>query len=447
MKKKQTNHTKTKHKNTSRLGMWFGILLFAGIAILILFGINAFANTPKEPVVIDEPATVNPRGALVTFTFDDGFKDTYTKAAPTLAKYGLNGVAYVSTGCVDGLNECEEHFGRDKKFMTWDEIRDLQNTYKWEIGSHSVTHPLLTKIDSTRKEYEIKTSKDILEKNGLRVTNFASPHGDYDEESLGLIAKYYDSHRGFHNTDKNKWPFDNAVLQVKQVQGNVSVDEVKKAVDEAIAKKQWLVLVLHTVSDRPNKNKEAYENATADLDAMAAYVKKQQDAKLIQNVTVSKALAITDPNLLPSGTFADIKPKGWTADDPTNIIRDNQLGSFPSSDSSIRFTGSGKPLHYESPAVTVSSNNTYMIKAYTDTRQKVSGDFGYYLDEYDATGDWVSLSWLGFVNLKEITYFSAPYKPTSSRVAYVKLKAYMGKNPAGKVYIDNVAFYNTTEAK
>jgi peptidoglycan/xylan/chitin deacetylase (PgdA/CDA1 family) len=58
----------------------------------------------------------------------------------------------------------------------------------WEIGSHTVQHPFLTK--SNRARQEIFESKKILEeKLGKPVTVFAYPFGDYNEKIEHLVKE------------------------------------------------------------------------------------------------------------------------------------------------------------------------------------------------------------------------------------------------------------------
>src|SRR5687767_2230014 len=76
-------------------------------------------------------AVTNPTpAAKVSFTFDDGFASTYTQAAPTLAKYDLSGTSYVITGCV-GMTSVPNNCRADKntRYLTWDQINQLKNTY------------------------------------------------------------------------------------------------------------------------------------------------------------------------------------------------------------------------------------------------------------------------------------------------------------------------------
>ena len=62
-----------------------------------------------------------------------------------------------------------------------------------EIGSHSNTHPYMSKLTSSQIELELKTSMDLIKNiTGKDVTLFRPPYGDYNDtlvsvaENLGL---------------------------------------------------------------------------------------------------------------------------------------------------------------------------------------------------------------------------------------------------------------------
>jgi peptidoglycan/xylan/chitin deacetylase (PgdA/CDA1 family) len=82
--------------------------------------------------------------AKISFTFDDSLASTYTNAMPTLAEYGLTGTDYAISGCVGMTtvpNTCRAN--TDTPYMSWAQLEALQNTYGWEIGSHTVDHDCL----------------------------------------------------------------------------------------------------------------------------------------------------------------------------------------------------------------------------------------------------------------------------------------------------------------
>ncbi|QDL10668.1 polysaccharide deacetylase family protein [Brasilonema octagenarum UFV-E1] len=58
------------------------------------------------------------------------------------------------------------------------------------IGAHSVTHPFLSFLPTARQREEIQDSKTHLEEIiGQKVVSFAYPHGNYSEETAGLVRE------------------------------------------------------------------------------------------------------------------------------------------------------------------------------------------------------------------------------------------------------------------
>ena len=68
-----------------------------------------------------------------------------------------------------------------------------------EIGTHSATHPYMSKLDKTGIERELTTSANAIEKiTGKKVEVFRPPYGDYDDllietaQNLGLYTIQWD---------------------------------------------------------------------------------------------------------------------------------------------------------------------------------------------------------------------------------------------------------------
>ena len=363
-------------------------------------------------IVLSAAVTVNfalptsadtaPAAAKVTFSFDDGAASSYTYAAPTLAKYGLSGTNFVTTGCVGMTtvpNTCRAD--QDVKYMTWDQVKALQNTYKWEIGSHTVTHPYLATYDAsdgqprpltqTQVVNEIAGSKSALAAQGINASSFASPYGDYNQFSLETIAKYYAVHRGFADKNNNIWPYNDLVVQNYPVQYPVSVAQVKAKIDAAIANNHWLVLTFHDIAPVASTNPDDYQYSVANLDAIAAYVRSKQSAGQIKAVNASNGPATSSVNLLTNGGFASGIASGWTTDNPTAFKANGaNNGSYPEPSKSVLVSSTAAHSHLFSPRIAVDSNTLYVLKSYLNVKAIKSGEIGYYIDEYDASGNWVS---------------------------------------------------------
>jgi peptidoglycan/xylan/chitin deacetylase (PgdA/CDA1 family) len=78
-----------------------------------------------------------------------------------------------------------------RRSMTAAELRKLASDDLIEIGSHTVTHPLLTELQISEQEEEIRQSKDCLEKAiGKYVSSFSYPYGfstGYPSDTVRLV--------------------------------------------------------------------------------------------------------------------------------------------------------------------------------------------------------------------------------------------------------------------
>ena len=71
---------------------------------------------------------------------------------------------------------------------TWSELREME-TAGLEIGSHTLTHPILTKVNQNRLDRELNESRSRLEfMLGHRVEQFCYPNGAYDARVDQAVA-------------------------------------------------------------------------------------------------------------------------------------------------------------------------------------------------------------------------------------------------------------------
>lgn len=379
--------------------------------------------------------------AKISFTFDDGLTSSLTKAAPALKKYGLHGTQYIATSCVGTSGTCPAD--KQASYMNWAQVKRLQNDFGWEIGGHTRTHHPLTTLTNAQQETEIRGSKQDLAAQGITATSFASPEGDYNQKTIELVAKYYTSHRGFWDQGANTYPYSDYLIRVQQVQVGVSVASVKASIDKAIANKQWVVLVFHDIKDKPSADPQDYNYSTANLDAIAAYAASKQAAGKITEGTVSKNLATGSQNKFSGSSFANGITNGWTTDTPALVTANaNDSGSTPNPLDSVRFASGSQNAHLYSPRVSVSHDRWYLFKNYLTVRQITTGEVGFYIDEYDASGQWISGQWKAAERTKFAQKLNFTYQPSSIAVKQASLQIYATANPGITAFLDNVQMYD-----
>lgn len=190
----------------------------------------------------------------ICLTFDDGYRDNYTVALPILQEFGLTATFFVATDYINGgrmwndtVVDIVRRWPEDQidlsdwgvppisLRLTGDRLAAKKNLQKWmrrigikgrdemleclrrrlprgnqedlmlsseqiadlasrgmEIGSHTCSHPILTRIDDDSAKFEIVNAKRVLEEISQRpVCYFAYPNGvpedDYDQRHVRMV--------------------------------------------------------------------------------------------------------------------------------------------------------------------------------------------------------------------------------------------------------------------
>ena len=123
----------------------------------------------------------------VAVTFDDGYASTL-RAAPILEEVGFPGTVFVVTHFAETGRPLSWHgieqwhrpeTAGELRPLTWSDAEALA-ARGWEIGSHAVTHPLLTRVDDERLEAELVESRATIERRIGSCTALAYPYGQAD---------------------------------------------------------------------------------------------------------------------------------------------------------------------------------------------------------------------------------------------------------------------------
>jgi peptidoglycan/xylan/chitin deacetylase (PgdA/CDA1 family) len=155
--------------------------------------------------------------SCAAITFDDAFRSVRTNAVPELLSRGFPATIFVPVDSLGKKPDWEMRNGVNDQVMTCDELRSLPELI--EFGSHSLSHPHLTRIDGGRLQEEITTSRHKLaEVIGSHVSLLAFPYGEYDERVVGTCRQAgYERVFGI-----DPWPADPSGRDF--VRGRVPVD-------------------------------------------------------------------------------------------------------------------------------------------------------------------------------------------------------------------------------
>ena len=129
------------------------------------------------------------RGCVV-LTFDDGYVDTLTTAAPLLQRYGFSATCYVVSGAIGTYNRWDAEYLSEKKPLMSREQLEQWLAAGMEVGSHSCSHPRLHELPNDAALYEIAASRTALrDMLGVPVEHFAYPYGQFTADTVELVRR------------------------------------------------------------------------------------------------------------------------------------------------------------------------------------------------------------------------------------------------------------------
>jgi peptidoglycan/xylan/chitin deacetylase (PgdA/CDA1 family) len=130
------------------------------------------------------------RFPFVRMTFDDAFSNLLDNALPILEELQVPAIIFAVTdnlGDIPRWNIPAGHPEAQELTMTAQQLLNISKHPLIRIGSHTLTHPDLTKISHDRLQAELAESKSKLEKLlGCPIEDMALPHGAYNEEVIAL---------------------------------------------------------------------------------------------------------------------------------------------------------------------------------------------------------------------------------------------------------------------
>ena len=146
----------------------------------------------------------------VVITFDDGYKSIFANAFPILLKHNFSAAVFLTTDYIGGNMpfdwlKWDENALADKENnidnwlpLSWDEVKKM-NHGNIIIGSHTLSHPHLAKLDQEQIKRELYQSKQKIEKEIKKEVRFFSypvgirQYGAFNENTKReLISTGYD---------------------------------------------------------------------------------------------------------------------------------------------------------------------------------------------------------------------------------------------------------------
>ena len=202
-------------------------------------------------------------------TFDDGFKSVIDNAWPILKENKIPITIFVNkraieedrlwvTDYVSNSSTSKNH----KEFIELLEnyencVNDYKSSYRKRvylnkeellhlkkegvsIQNHTLSHPVLSKINEEQFSYEINENKNYIEeKLNCKVDHFAIPFGKREHFSSKVLNAIFKNHKYSYTTNPNKIRKENALFP-RIVLTNETCTILKFYINRAIIKKIYL---------------------------------------------------------------------------------------------------------------------------------------------------------------------------------------------------------------
>ena len=149
-------------------------------------------------------------------TFDDGCEDNYAVAYPILQGFNRKAYFFILVSNIGTSG-----------YMDWRQIQALKDA-GMTIGSHGMTHRILTDLSNDQLDYELRESKNILEDNlKCCIDNLSIPRGFYNTRVIDRAIK------AGYKTIFTSNPKDRSSLKFGRIaiKGNWDLDYFEKALN------------------------------------------------------------------------------------------------------------------------------------------------------------------------------------------------------------------------
>lgn len=204
------------------------------------------------------------RSAVITHTFDDGFKSVMD-AANIMDIYGQRGTAFI-------IPEFIETDG----YLSQVDVNELANQ-GWDISGHGKDN--LTELLPPDVDTHLAAMHEYLQQFGHDGSaHFAYPNGGYNSSVQSQVLEYFQSARtidGFQQPPEYIYPTNvNAIT----ISSSTPVTEVVAQIDRATSEGTWLVLVWHDFNVSPESDVEYHID---DFEYIVNYIQQNEEVEVL----------------------------------------------------------------------------------------------------------------------------------------------------------------------
>jgi peptidoglycan/xylan/chitin deacetylase (PgdA/CDA1 family) len=145
-------------------------------------------------VTVDQLLGMPTAVPAAAITFDDAFVNFADVAWPIMREYNLPVTLYVPSDFTGTKNtwSAADRFIPQLPLLDWDALARLREEGV-TLGSHTCSHPHLTRLSDERVRDELERSAEQIERmTGARPTGLAYPYGAHDTRVMAAASKVYD---------------------------------------------------------------------------------------------------------------------------------------------------------------------------------------------------------------------------------------------------------------
>jgi peptidoglycan/xylan/chitin deacetylase (PgdA/CDA1 family) len=157
--------------------------------------IDWLASGRVQVATIPELLTMRDDRDAVALTFDDGFENFETVAAPLLLRHRLPATVFVVSGYVGRTNAWGHGRGAALprvRLMDWRAVRRIAAA-GFTVGAHTATHANLAGLPPEAVEREVTRSIAAIQAVVVRPALFAYPYGAVSAAATSIVAAAFDA--------------------------------------------------------------------------------------------------------------------------------------------------------------------------------------------------------------------------------------------------------------
>jgi peptidoglycan/xylan/chitin deacetylase (PgdA/CDA1 family) len=155
--------------------------------------LQKLADRGYEGVTFSDAALGDQERKVVAITFDDAFATVAEHALPILRRQGWPATIFAVTDAVTSgepmswlVDDAPNAAAEELLPLRWDQLAGFAEL-GWEIGSHSRTHRLLSRLADDELQDEIAGSREEIRARIGRCTSFSYPWGVVSHRAMDAV--------------------------------------------------------------------------------------------------------------------------------------------------------------------------------------------------------------------------------------------------------------------